>query len=128
MSYRPFVLAAATAALSSMHVASAAAQPAYVAPGGIYVGGGPARVYGPAYGYGYGRGAYEAPGYDDGYGVSAHEGYGDECEPGPYGAPGYDHGYGPAPRYGRPARTAARSNFDNFSQCRTFAMTLHAMI
>ena len=99
MSYRPFVLAAATAALASMHVASAVAQPAYLAPGAIYVGGGPARVYGPAYGYGYGRGAIEAPGHDDGYSVSAHEGYGDECEPGAYGAPGYDHGYGPPPRY-----------------------------
>ena len=97
MSYRPFVLAAATAALLSMDVASTAAQPAYLASGAIYVGGSPPPVYGPGYGYGCGGGALDVHGYDDGYGISAHEGYGDECEPGPYGAPGY--GYGPAPRY-----------------------------
>jgi hypothetical protein len=77
-----------------MHAASAAAQPAYLAPGAIYVGGGPAPIYGPGYGYGYGGGAYDAPGHDNGYGISAYEGYGDECDPGPYGAPGYDYGYG----------------------------------
>jgi hypothetical protein len=45
MSYRPLALAAAIAALSSMHVTSAAAQPAYVAPGGIAVGPGAGPVY-----------------------------------------------------------------------------------
>src|SRR4030095_6646799 len=42
MSYRS--LALALAAFSSMHVASADAQSVYVAPGGVYVGGGPVYV------------------------------------------------------------------------------------
>src|SRR6266508_4588531 len=42
MSYRS--LALAVAAFSSMHVASADAQSVYVAPGGVYVGGGPVYV------------------------------------------------------------------------------------
>src|SRR5437899_9323127 len=42
MSYRSLVLA--VAAFSSMHVASADAQSVYVAPGGVYVGGGPVYV------------------------------------------------------------------------------------
>jgi len=37
-------LAAAVAALSSMHVASAHAQSVYVAPGGVYIGAGPVYV------------------------------------------------------------------------------------
>ena len=36
MSYRPLALGIAVAALSSMHIASAAAQSVYVAPGGVY--------------------------------------------------------------------------------------------
>jgi hypothetical protein len=42
MSYRSLVLAAA--AVSSLHVASAHAQSVYVAPGGVYIGGGPVYV------------------------------------------------------------------------------------
>ena len=55
-------LAFAIAALSSFHVASADAQSVYVAPGGVYIGGGPVYVtpapgpapyVAPTYGYGY---------------------------------------------------------------------------
>ena len=35
MSYRPLALGIAVAALSSMHIGSAAAQSVYVAPGGV---------------------------------------------------------------------------------------------
>jgi hypothetical protein len=42
MRYRS--LALAVAAFSSLHVASAAAQSVYVAPGGVYVGAGPVYV------------------------------------------------------------------------------------
>ena len=45
MSHRSLALALAGAALSSMHVASAAAQSVYVAPGGIYVAPGAGPVY-----------------------------------------------------------------------------------
>ena len=45
MSYRPLAVAAAIAALSVMHIASAAAQSVYVAPGGVYsAGAGPVYV------------------------------------------------------------------------------------
>jgi hypothetical protein len=113
MSYRSLALVAAVAALSSMDVTSAAAQSAYVAPGGIYVGAGTGPVHvtngghdfgpvayaGPGYDYGYGVAAYREPGYDCGYGVAAYEepGYGCGCEPGPYVAPRYGYGQGPAP-------------------------------
>src|SRR5215831_4133856 len=71
MSYRS--LALAIAAFSSMHVASADAQSVYVAPGGVYVGGGPVYVIpapsngagpyvAPSYGYEYGPPAVVAPG------------------------------------------------------------------
>ena len=75
MSYRS--LALAVAALSLMHVASADAQSVYVAPGGVYVGGGPVYVIpapnngaapyvappyvAPTYGYEYGPPAVAAP-------------------------------------------------------------------
>ena len=75
MSYRS--LALAVAALSLMHVASADAQSVYVAPGGVYVGGGPVYVIpapnngaapyvappyvAPTYGYEYGPPAVVAP-------------------------------------------------------------------
>lgn len=73
MSYR--LLALAVAAFSSMHVASADAQSVYVAPGGVYIGGGPVYVipapngptpyaaptYGYEYGYGYGSPAVPGP-------------------------------------------------------------------
>jgi hypothetical protein len=76
MSYRPIVLAATVAALLTMHVASAQAQPAYVPRGGMYIGPGAGPVYVtpamPRYGNGYGS-RYEEPDY----------GY--EPEPAPYG-------------------------------------------
>ena len=120
MSYRPLVLAAAVAALSSMQVASAAAQSVYVAPGGVYIGAGAGPVYvtpaaptngtaayvGPGYGNGYGTAAYVDPGYDYGYGPTAYvePSYGDGYAPRAYVEPSYGYGYGPgpyvAPRYG----------------------------
>jgi|SRR5215813_2251116 len=61
MGHRSLVLA--IAAFSSIHVAGADAQSVYVAPGGVYIGGGPVYVTpapapyaAPAYGYGYGYG------------------------------------------------------------------------
>src|SRR5271165_6387936 len=112
MSYRPIVLAAAVAALSSMHIASAAAQSVYVAPGGVYIGAGAGPVYvtppaptngtaayiGPGYGRGYGAAAYIEPGYDNGYEAAAYveSGYDNGYGPGPYVAPRYGYGYGPA--------------------------------
>src|SRR5689334_7036565 len=100
MSYRSLALAAAVAAWPSMHIADAAAQSVYVAPGGIYIGAGAGPVYvtppaptnAPAAYLGpRGTAAYVDPGYDDGYGPVAY------IEP-------YEYGYGPAPyverRYG----------------------------
>src|SRR5215471_1186530 len=62
MGHRSFVLA--IAAFSSVHVAGANAQSVYVAPGGVYIGGGPVYVIpapngaapyaAPSYGYEYG--------------------------------------------------------------------------
>jgi hypothetical protein len=122
MSYRPLAIAAAVAALSAMHIASAAAQSVYVAPGGVYIGAGAGPVYvNPAaplngstacvepYAQGCGTAAYVDPGYDYGYrpGGYVAAGYADDYGPGPYGptpyvAPGYGYGPGPyvAPRYG----------------------------
>ena len=121
MSYRPLALAAALAALSSMHVASAAAQSVYVAPGGVYIGAGAGPVYvtppaatnGAAayvepYAQGYGTAAYVEPGYDYGYGPDPYvaAGYADPYGSDPYAAPAYGYGYGygarpyVAPRYG----------------------------
>ena len=84
-----------------MHIASAAAQSVYVAPGGIYIapepdrsrdaGGtdfGAAAYVGPGYGNGYGRAAYDEAGYDDGDGPPA------------YVEPRYGYGYGPGPYVG----------------------------
>jgi|SRR5689334_16464067 hypothetical protein len=66
MGHRSLVLA--IAAFSSLHVAGADAQSVYVAPGGVYIGGGPVYVTpaptpyaAPAYGYGYGPPAAVAP-------------------------------------------------------------------
>ena len=42
MNYRLFALA--IAALSSTHITTAAGQSVYVAPGGVYIGGGPVYV------------------------------------------------------------------------------------
>src|SRR6266849_8529991 len=98
MSYRPLALAVAVAALSSMHIASAAAQSVYVAPGGVYIGAGAGPVYvtppaptngaaayvGPGYGNGYETAAYVEPDYDYGEG------------PPVYVGPSYGYGYGPS--------------------------------
>src|SRR6266849_4401663 len=120
MSYRPLALAVAVAALSSMHISSAAAQSVYVAPGGVYIGAGAGPVYvtppaptngaaayvGPGYGNGYGTAAYVEPGYDDGYGPAAYvePSYGYGYGPTAYVEPSYGYGYGPrpyvGPRYG----------------------------
>jgi hypothetical protein len=69
MSYRS--LALAVVAFSTMHVANADAQPVYVAPGGVYIGGGPVYVIpapngavpfaAPSFGYPYGPPAVVAP-------------------------------------------------------------------
>jgi hypothetical protein len=110
MSYRPLAVAAAIAALSVMHIASAVAQSVYVAPGGVYIGAGAGPVYvtpaaptngtaayvGPGYGYGYGAAAY-VPGYDYGYGAAAYVDPGCDCGYGTaaYEEPGYGYyGYG----------------------------------
>ena len=45
MSYRPLALAAVVAALLSIYVTGAEAQPAYVAPGSVYIGAGAGPVY-----------------------------------------------------------------------------------
>ena len=114
MSYRPLALGIAVAALSSMHIAGAAAQSVYVAPGGVYVAPGAGPVYvtpsapingaaayaGPGYGNGYETTAYVEP--DSDYGeappvyVAPSYGYGYGYGPGPYVGPRYGYGYGPA--------------------------------
>ena len=97
MSYRPLALAAAVAALSTMHIASAAAQSVYVAPGGIYIGAGAGPVYVTPGAPTNGAAAYVAPGYGDGYGTAAYEepGYGYGYGPAAYEEPSYGYGYGP---------------------------------
>lgn len=70
MGHRSLVFA--IAAFSSVHVAGANGQSVYVAPGGVYIGGGPVYVTpapsyaptpyaAPTYGYGYGPPAPVAP-------------------------------------------------------------------
>jgi hypothetical protein len=89
MNYR--LLALAIAALSSAHITTAAAQSVYVAPGGVYIGGGPVYVI-PAPSNG--NGTYAEPTYGYGYGVP---------EPTPYVAPTMvvpGVGYGVAAPYG----------------------------
>ena len=73
MNYRS--LALAIAALSSTHITTAAGQSVYVAPGGVYIGGGPVYVI-PAPSNG--NGTYVEPTYGYGYGAP---------EPTPYLAP-----------------------------------------
>jgi hypothetical protein len=73
MNYRS--LALAIAALSSTHITTAAGQSVYVAPGGVYIGGGPVYVI-PAPSNG--NGTYVEPTYSYGYGAP---------EPTPYLAP-----------------------------------------
>ena len=118
MNYR--LLALAIAALSSAHITTAAAQSVYVAPGGVYIGGGPVYVIPApsngngtyveptAYGYGVpeptpylaptvvapGVGYVAAP-----YGLNGN-GYGNGYGYGGYGygnGYGYRNGYGPPP-------------------------------
>jgi len=112
MSYRPLALGIAVAALSSMHIASAAAQSVYVAPGGVYVAPGAGPVYvtpsapingaaayvGPGYGNGYETTAYVEPDSDYVEGPTVYVGpsYGYGYGPGPYVGPRYGYGYGPA--------------------------------
>jgi hypothetical protein len=85
MNYR--LLALAIAALSSAHITTAAAQSVYVAPGGVYIGGGPVYVIpAPSNGNGYGN----AYGYGNGYGYGYGNGYGN----GTYVEPTYGYGYG----------------------------------
>jgi hypothetical protein len=120
MSYRPLALAITVAALSLMHIASAAAQSVYVAPGGVYVAPGAGPVYvtpsapingaaayvGPGYGDGYASAAYVESDndYGDGPSVYVEPRYGYGYGPGPYVEPRYGYGYRPrpyvAPRYG----------------------------
>jgi hypothetical protein len=91
MNYR--LLALAITAFSSAHITTAAAQSVYVAPGGVYIGGGPVYVI-PAPSNGNGNGTYVEPTYGYGYGVP---------EPTPYVAPTVvapGVGYGAAPPYG----------------------------
>ena len=96
--------------MASMHVASATAQSAYVAPGGIYIGAGAGPVHVTPGDAAFRAAAYAEPGYDCGYGgaayvdryaygVGAYEepGYGCGCEPGPLPAPRDGYGYGPEP-------------------------------
>jgi hypothetical protein len=88
MNYRS--LALAIAALSSAHITNAAAQSVYVAPGGVYIGGGPVYVI-PAPSNG--NGTYVEP-TAYGYGVP---------QPAPYLAPTVvapGVGYVAAPPYG----------------------------
>ncbi len=112
MSYRPLALGIAVAALSSMHIGSAAAQSVYVAPGGVYVAPGAGPVYvtpsapingaaayvGPGYGNGYETTAYVEPDSDyvEGPPVYVGPSYGYGYGPGPYVGPRYGYGYGPA--------------------------------
>ena len=96
MNYRS--LALAIAAWSSAYITTAAAQPVYVAPGGVYIGGGPVYVI-PAPGNG--NGTYVEPTY---YGNGVPEPYlaptGVAPDAGyvvtPYGPNGNGYGY----RYG----------------------------
>ena len=96
MTFRP--LALAIAALSSAHITAAAAQSVYVAPGGVYIGGGPVYVI-PAPSNG--NGTYVEPTY--GYGVPRPTPYvaPTVVAPGagyvaaaPYGLNGNGYGYG----------------------------------
>src|SRR6516162_6120087 len=109
MSYRPLALAATVAALLSMYVTGAEAQPAYVAPGSVYIGAGAGPVYmtpsAPAAAYvgrrGHGNG-FEEPDFSYGYGPAPRSRYGP--------APGY--GYGPSPRNGYAYEPAPRHGYE----------------
>lgn len=102
MSYRPLALGIAVAALSSMHIASAAAQSVYVAPGGVYVAPGAGPVYVTPSAPINGAAAYVGPGYGNGYETTAYVEPDSEYVEGPpvYVAPSYGYGYGPGPYVG----------------------------
>ena len=107
MSYRPLALGIAVAALSSMHIASAAAQSVYVAPGGVYVAPGAGPVYVTPSAPINGATAYVGPGYGNGYETTAYVEPDSDYVEGPpvYVGPSYGYGYGPrpydvGPRYG----------------------------
>jgi hypothetical protein len=116
MSYRTLAVAAAVTAFSSIHIASAAAQSVYVAPGGVYIGAGAGPVYVtptapingaaayvcPGYGNGYETTAYVEPDYDYGDGPPGYvePSYGYGYGPAPYVGPRYGYGYGPRPYIG----------------------------
>src|SRR5258708_39870875 len=111
MSYRPLALGIAVAALSSMHIGSAAAQSVYVAPGGVYVAPGAGPVYvtpsapingaaayvGPGYGNGYEATAYAEPDSDYVEGPPVYVGPSYGYGPGPYLGARHSYGYGPRP-------------------------------
>ena len=100
MSYRPLALVIAVAALSSMHIGSAAAQPVYVAPGGVYVAPGAGPVYVTPSAPINGAAAYVDPGYGNGYETTAYVEPDSDYVEGPsvYVGPSYGYGYGPGPR------------------------------
>src|SRR6476660_5905161 len=107
MSYRPVALGIAVAALSSMHIGSAAAQSVYVAPGGVYVAPGAGPVYVTPSAPINGAAAYVGPGYGNGYETTAYVEPDSDYVEGPpvYVGPSYGYGYGPrpydvGPRYG----------------------------
>src|SRR5262245_13875368 len=99
MNYR--LLALTIGALSSADITTAAAQSVYVAPGGVFIGGGPVYVIPPP---SYGNGAYVESGYGYGYGYGVPEPTpylaAPVVAPGPgyvaalYGPNGYGNGYG----------------------------------
>jgi hypothetical protein len=98
MNYRS--LALAIAVLSSAHITTAAAQSVYVAPGGVYIGGGPVYVI-PAPNNG--NGTYVEPTYGNGYGLPGPAPYlaptvvapgPDYVVAPPYGLNGNGYGYG----------------------------------
>jgi hypothetical protein len=104
MSYRTLALAVAVAALSSMHIGSAAAQSVYVAPGGVYVAPGAGPVYVTPSASINGAAAYVGPGYGNGYETTAYVQPDSDYVEGPpvYVGPSYGYGPGPyvGPRYG----------------------------
>ena len=109
MRYRPLALAAAVATLVSMHVASATAQSAYVAPGGIYIGAGAGPVHVTPGDAAFRAAAYAEPGYDCGYGGAAYVdryAYG----VGAYEEPGYGCGLRTGPVRNAPLRLWIRTS------------------
>jgi len=101
MNYR--LIALAISALSTAHITTANAQSVYVAPGGVYIGGGPVYVipapsngngnyvepiYEYGNGYGYGNGGLGPPPY-----LAPTVAPGADYVVGPYGLNGNGYGY-----------------------------------